>query len=546
MIGIWNAPARGGDWPQFGGDGARNAVSDEKGIPEWFEPGRKKTDGSGIDMATAKNVKWVARIGTETYSSPVAAEGKVLIGTNDVNLRDPHYRPTGGGVLDCFDEATGKLLWHLVVPKTEDKRHSTDYDGMELGICSTPTIDHECVYVVSNRSEVVCLDIEGMRNGNQGPLLDDRHFTGELNEPQIGPDSEDADVLWRFDMISELSVFPHDAASCSALVCGDVVYVMTGNGIADGAGASYKAPFPQSPSFIALDKHTGRLLATDDERVGTRVFHGQWSSPSLGLIGGRSEIFFGGGDGICYAFDALDPAQHLAKADHLHKIWSCDANPPEYRIRNGASVDYWQGHKHEHKGNNDDGLYVGPSEIIAAPVFYENRVYTVIGQDPLHGRGKGCVTCIDATKEGDLSASGVLWTYKGLDRSLSTPVIDKGLLFAADMTGRLHCLDAETGHCYWTHDAKADCWSSPMVADGKVFFGTRRGLNILDATKEKKVYKEIKLGSQIRSTPAVADGALFVASQNYLWAVQKDAHKIGKILASGGEKVLPSKPPSSR
>jgi hypothetical protein len=37
-----------------------------------------------------------------------------------------------------------------------------------------------------------------------------------------------------------------------------------------------------------------------------------------------------------------------------------------------------------------------------------------------------------------------------------------------------------------------------------------------------------------------------VASQNYLWAVQKDAHKVGKVIASGGEKTLPAKPPASR
>ena len=61
-------------------------------------------------------------------------------------------------------------------------------------------------------------------------------------------------------------------------------------------------------------------------------------------------------------------------------------------------IDYWDGHKPWTK-KPDDGLYVGPSEIIATPVFYNNRVYVAIGQDPLHGRGKGCVTCIDATKD---------------------------------------------------------------------------------------------------------------------------------------------------
>jgi outer membrane protein assembly factor BamB len=141
---------RGEDWPQFGGNFSRNAVSEEKGIPEWFEPGKKKSDGSGIEMATAKNVKWVARIGTENYSSPIVAAGKVFIGTNDVNLKDDRYRSTGGGVLLCLDEATGKLQWRLVVPKTESKQHSSDYDQMELGICSTPTVDRDRVYVVTN------------------------------------------------------------------------------------------------------------------------------------------------------------------------------------------------------------------------------------------------------------------------------------------------------------------------------------------------------------------------------------------------------------
>ncbi len=535
------APSRGEDWPQFGGNYSRNAVSDEKGIPEWFEPGKKKSDGSGVEMATTKNVKWVARIGTENYSSPTVSAGKVFIGTNDLNLIDPHYRPNGGGVLLCLDEATGKLLWRLVVPKTESKQHSCDYDQMQLGICSSPTIDRDRVYVVTNRSEVVCLDIEGMHNGNQGPFLGERRFSGELSDPETGRDAADADVIWRFDMISALPVFPHDAASCSVLVFGDVVYVVTGNGVDDG-----KTPFPMSPTFIALDKHTGRLLAKDDEMIGTRVFHGQWSSPSLGRVGDRTLVFFGGGDGVCYAFDALRAAQTFSPPGYLHKVWSCDANPREYRYRDGKPRDYWNGDKRERKGNNNDGLYVGPSEIIATPVFYKNRVYTVIGQDPLHGRGKGCMTCIDASKEGDLSESGVLWTCKDLDRSLSTPAICDGLVFVADMTGLIQCLDADTGRCYWKHETKSDCWSSPMVADGKVYLGTRRGLEILAASKVKKVYKEIKLGSQIRSTPAVSDGVLYVASQKYLWAVQKNAHKAGQIMASGGENSLPAKPPATR
>ena len=532
ILAIAISAAKGDDWPQWGGDDTRNMVSDETNLPASFVPGKKRSDGSGIDMQTTKNVKWVARLGTENYSGPVISGGKVFIGTNDVNLNDPRYKPTGGGVLLCLDEATGKLLWRLVVPKLETGKRSTDYDNMELGICSTPCVEGNRVYVVTNRSEVVCLDTEGLANGNDGPFHDERRYTGALSDAAPSQAPGDADIIWRYDMLSELSVFPHDAASCSVMVYGDLVYVNTGNGVDNG-----KAPFPMSPSLIALDKRTGRLVAKDDEMIGSRVFHGQWSSPSLGQVDDKALVFFGAGDGVCYAFEALHTA--TPKPTFLHKVWSFDCNPPEYRYKDGKLIDYWAGNKLENRGNNDDGTYVGPSEIIGTPVFHNNRVYVAIGQDPRHGRGKGVMTCIDATKIGDVSETAKIWSYEDIDRSMSTPSVAYGLVFIADADGMIYCLDADTGKCYWKHDSKSDIWSSTLVADGKVYIGTRRSLLVFAASKEKKLLGDVRLGSQIRSTPAVSDGVLYVASQHYLWAVQKDpknADLKGKVLASGDAK----------
>ena len=146
-------PTLAADWPQWGGSNTRNMAADEKDLPVVFEPGKKQSDGSGIDLRTTCNVRWVARLGTENYSSPVVADGKVFIGTNDACLTDPRYRPTGGGLLLCLDEATGKPLWQLPVPKLREGRRSTDYDEMDLGICSTPTVEGNRVYVVTNRCD---------------------------------------------------------------------------------------------------------------------------------------------------------------------------------------------------------------------------------------------------------------------------------------------------------------------------------------------------------------------------------------------------------
>src|SRR5262249_40529872 len=110
------------DWPQWGGTSHRNMSSLEKGLPANFYPGKKQREGLGRAPTTAKNVRWIVRLGFQNYSSPVIANGRVFIGTNDEALDDPLFKRTGGGVLMCLDEATGKLNWQLVVPRLQIDR----------------------------------------------------------------------------------------------------------------------------------------------------------------------------------------------------------------------------------------------------------------------------------------------------------------------------------------------------------------------------------------------------------------------------------------
>ena len=532
MFLVWATAAGARDWPQWGGTGSRNMSAAERGIPTAFVPGKKGSDGSGIDLHTAQNVRWTAALGNETYSSPAIAGGKVFIGTSDSTLQDPRFEQTGGGVLLCLDEASGRLLWRLVVPRLTEGRKSDDFDAMGLGICSSPAVDGDRVYVVTNRNEVLCLDANGMANGNDGPFLDERHYGVPAGHPPVEPGPQDADILWRFDMTS-LPVFPHDAAASSVLVFGDVLFVGTGNGV------DHKVPpLPSSPSLIALDKRTGQLLATDNDRISARVFHGQWSSPSLGWIGSRPLVFFGAGDGVCYAYDAI-----TATADShgfLHKVWSYDCTAPYRKDGHGKTIDYWSGDRREGRGNLDDGRFASPCEIIGTPVFYKNRIYVTIGQDPQHGRGRGLLTCIDATQTGDITSRGRIWSYDKIDRSLSSVSIADGLVYAADMPGRVHCLDAETGQCYWVYDCDSGIWTSTLVVDGKVFVGTRKGLCVLAAGKRAALLATIRLGTPIRSMPVAANGTLYVASQRYLWAVEDARRNHSSALATTTSPTGPS------
>jgi len=179
-------------------------------------------------------------------------------------------------------------------------------------------------------------------------------------------------------------------------------------------------------------------------------------------------------------------------------------------------------------------------------VFYKNRVYVAVGQDPEHGEGVGNLTCIDATKTGDITNAGRIWNYDKIHRSISTVSIDPetGLLFVGDFSGFVHCFDAETGKLYWTHDMKAHMWGSTLVADGKVYCGDEDGdFVVLAASKDKKVLSEVNLDAPVYSTPVVANGVIYVASNTHLYAFYDAArHAPGsdrpkvEVTKPGGEK----------
>ena len=474
------------DQPQCGQRYSRNMVSSERNLPDSFDP------------SNGKNIKWTAPLGTETYSTPVVAGGKVLIGTNNNRPRDPRHKGDRG-VLLCLDEKDGRLCWQFVVPKLVPALYR---DWPRSGICSPPTVEGDHVYVVSNRGEVVCLDLDGQADGNDGPYRDEgRHMTPGSDDP-LEVASTDADIIWLFDMLAEVGVHQHDSAHSSILLHGDYLYVNTSNGLNDKHEV---IPAPDAPSLIVLDKRTGRLVARDDEHIGPKIFHSTWSSPALGQVGGRTLIFFCGGDGVCYAFDAIQSTPR-GPVDKLNRVWrfDCDPTAPKDNV-------------HQYIHNREES----PSNIKSMPVFHDNRLYITYGGDIWWGKDKAWLTCIKATGTGDITDSAVLWSYPVERHCCSTPAVHDGLVFVADCTGLIHCVDAETGRAYWTHDAQGDIWASTLVADGKVYVGTRRrDFWVLAAEKEKKVISSVRLKDPIHGTAAAANGVLYVATMKELYAIE--------------------------
>ena len=481
------AAAPAGDRLQWGQRHSRNMVSAETGLPDRFDP------------ASGENVKWSAPLGTQCYSTPVVAGGKVLIGTNNEEPRDPRH---GGdrGVLMCFNQADGSLAWQLVVPKLEGDIY---LDWPRAGMCSPATVEGDRVYMVTNRDEVVCLDLNGLADGNDGPFQDEGRHMAPRDQPPMETGPLDADVLWLLDLRTAAGVRPHDSAHCSILLDGPYLYVNTSNGLNSKHNAVER---PEAPSLVVVDKATGRLVAQEREGISRRIFHSTWSSPALGEAGGRRLVFFGGGDGVVYAFDALRP---LESSDALRLVWrfDCDPTAPKENI-------------HRYIRNRRES----PSNIKSMPVFHDGRVYVTVGGDIWWGKNEAWLKCIDAGGQDDVTESGLVWSYPVEPHCCSTPSIDAGLVYVADCGGKVHCVDARTGQPHWVHDAGGPIWASTLVADDKVYIGTRRGdFWVLAAGKEKQVLSSIRLDAPVISTPVAAGGTLYVGTMTRLYALQKAA-----------------------
>ena len=444
-------PGKSSHWPMPGKTSDRKMIS----LPAIW------------DLQSGVNIRWVAKLGSQTYSSPVVAGGKVFIGTNNEFPRNPANNHDMG-VLMVFRESDGKFLWQALSEKLASGR-AQDWPG--VGVCSTPLVVGERVYYINNRNELVALDTEGfMDHKNDGPLQSET----------VGP--WEADQIWILDLIEELGVYPHNASHSSPVFRGDLLFVGTSNGRSEDHS---RVPAPEAPTLIAVNRLSGKVFWSDSS-PGDGILNGQWTSPTVAVIDGVDQVIMGQGDGWVRSF-----AAQTGKP-----LWKFNTNPK-------------------------DTIYPETrNSILATPGVWENFVYVANGQDPENGEGRGYLYCIDATKRGDITERGLVWLYSEIRRSVSNPVLHKGLLYYPDFSGFLHCLDAASGRLYWVHDTFAAVWGSPTIADSKLYLGDEDGdVVVLALGKTEKVLAKNDLGSSVYSTPGPAHQALFIATREKLFAL---------------------------
>ncbi len=486
-------PASAADWPMWGRTPLRNMVTPETGCPmDW-------------DVATGKNVLWSQPLGSKSYGNPTIADGIVYVGTNNEGKRDPNIT-ADGGVFMAFDEKTGKFLWQRYSAKLPTGRVN-DWPGE--GLCSTAYTEGNRVWFCTNRCEVVCLD--------------------------VSPTDKTPIEVWTFDMIGQLGVFPHNMTASAIASYGDLIYVITGNGVDD---THKHVVAPAAPAIVCFNKGTGKVVWTSNV-PGVNVLHGQWASVAITTVNDVPLVIAPLGDAWVYAFEA--------KTGKI--IWKFDTNPK-------------------------DAIYPqSRNEIIATPCIVGNYMYIANGQDPEHGEGYAHMWCVDITKTGDVSAeldsnpdqpkpkageelvapagqeiqhigkpnpnSAVIWHFdhakaapgkriergQHMNRTISTACVSEGLCFVPDFSGYLHCFDAKTGENYWTYDMESAMWGSPLCVDGHIYVTDEDGdVRIFAVSKQMKMLAEHNLGNASYCSPVYANGVLFLTTRDKLYAIKDGAH----------------------
>lgn len=467
IIATFSNNASSDDWPMRGRDTTRNAVSSESA--EWL--GQMRFG----DLSKAK-VLWSAVVGTRTSGDPVVANGLIWVGTNNGHPRDP-LQSDDATALMCFRERDGKFLYQYLSPRL--KTHLLDFPL--AGLSSSPLVEGHQLWFCNNRCEVICLDFS--------PLLK------EVGEPQ---------VVWKIDL-SKFGVVPRGhmfgshVSHCSVAGYRDFIYVNTNN-------APSNAGEVPAPSLVCLRKSDG-AVQWKDTLPEASIFDAQIGSPLAAEIHGRGQVIMGQGDGCLRGRDALSG----------ELLWKFDINPKS-------------------SGSETRQL----NNVVGLPVLYDGRLYIATGRNLGAVNGPGRLCCIDPTKRGDISSevprgeshpkSALIWEYRGRDlkdserlhRTLASPVIHNDLVFIPDYDGIIHCLDAKTGNFVWSHDATEAIPSSPLIVGDNIVICSERHLLVFSASREKSLLTRVPLdGDYITASPVFANGVLYVASQNSLFALDK-------------------------
>lgn len=222
--------------------------------------------------------------------------------------------------------------------------------------------------------------------------------------------------------------------------------------------------------FVQYDTNRGQRLLALNVATGETIWETprsvkiSWASPILANVNGTFQIIL-----------ATDPTVTAYNIDTGKEVWSVRGLMGE----------------------------VGPSPAFGEGLVFATQEYaTLMAINPVNGQ--------------------IVWQDDEYLSEVASPVAAGGMVFIATSYGVLVAYDAKTGNKLWEHDDGPGYYSSPVVVDNKLFIFDLDGrLQVYALEREKKLLAESNLGAKITSTPAFADGRMFIRAGTTLYCIGK-------------------------
>lgn len=115
-----------------------------------------------------------------------------------------------------------------------------------------------------------------------------------------------------------------------------------------------------------------------------------------------------------------------------------------------------------------------------------------------------------------------LWSFEVADWISTAPAVVDGLVYFGDDAGTVRALDAETGEERWSFPVGSPVFSSPTVANGTLYFGAAGRLYALDVATGEAYWTFDLRWPEVKSSPAVADGTVFVGCSGGVGCIEEN------------------------
>jgi outer membrane protein assembly factor BamB len=177
-----------------------------------------------------------------------------------------------------------------------------------------------------------------------------------------------------------------------------------------------------------------------------------------------------------------------------------------------TGVELWRG------GGLRNFRHLGDSRLVPTPLLADGLVI-------VNGAKRNPMLAFRDGGQGDITASGLAWTYKEYPTDCVTPLFYQGKLFELDGDRQMMvCLDPKTGQAQWQKPLgnREIYRASPTGADGKIYCFSENATAVVMSAADGQVLATINMDEgQSHATIAAAQGCLFVRTAQNLYCIGK-------------------------